>query len=93
MNVNSKLCFQVWPDFSRALLDDKICKGRQFVNTVTVECLFPQPNWLAFKKKNETDEADETDETDETDEPQESSCFSDADLPVALCVEYGNQTY
>ena len=39
-------CFQVWPHFSKALLDDKLCKEKE-----GEQCLFPQPNWLALKKK------------------------------------------
>ena len=74
-------CFQVWPHFSKALLDGKLCK----------ECLFPQPNWLALKKKKKT-KKNKTDETGETDEP-ETRRISDADLPVARGDEYDNQTY
>ena len=69
-------CFQVWPYFSKALLDDKLCKEEE-----REQCLFPQPNWLAWK---------------ETDEPQgstKSQAISDADLPVARGDEYDNQTY
>ena len=81
-------CFQVWPHFSKALLDDKLCK----------ECLFPQPNWLALKKKKKTktkkNKTDETGETDETDEP-ETRRISDADLAriTTRGDEYDKQTY
>ncbi len=66
-------CFQVWPHFSKALLDNKLCKEKE-----GEQCLFPQPNWLASKKKKTT---------------KKTRGISDADLPVARGDEYDNKTY
>ena len=68
-------CFQVWPYFSKALLDDKLCKEKE-----GEQCLFPQPNWLALKKKKKT---------------KKTRGISDADLARITTPgdEYDNETY